>query len=128
MKTDNNHDHVPMLSTTSLVGTEVVNRKGEKLGKVEDIMIDLATGHIGYVVLSFGGILGLGDKLFAVPWASLVVDQRQEKLVMDADKERLQKAPGFDKNNWPQHPNGLWVNEVYEFYGQKPYLKKEASR
>ena len=106
---DNN---VPMLSAKSLIGTEVVNLHGEKLGKLEELMIDLASGRIGYAVLSFGGILGLGDKLFAVPWSALTVDEKNEKLVMDADKDRLAKAPGFDKNNWPQTPNGLWVREV----------------
>lgn len=113
----NDNNHVPMLSATSLIGTEVVNLKSESLGKLEDIMIDLDSGRIGYAVLSFGGILGIGNKLFAVPWASLTVDQEREKLVMDADKELLKRAPGFDKNNWPKGPNGLWVREVYDFYG-----------
>lgn len=116
---DNNN--VPMLSAKSLIGTEVVNLQNEKLGKLEELMIDLSTGRIGYAVLSFGGVLGFGDKLFAVPWASLTVDEKNEKLVMDAHKDLLAKAPGFDKNNWPQTPNGLWVREVYQYYGQEPY-------
>jgi sporulation protein YlmC with PRC-barrel domain len=116
---DNNH--VPMLSTKSLIGTDVVNLQDEKLGKLEEIMIDLATGRVGYAVLSFGGILGLGDKLFAVPWASLTVDEEREVIVMDAHKDRLAKAPGFDKNNWPQTPNGVWVRDVYSYYGHEPY-------
>lgn len=115
------NNHVPMLSAKSLIGTEVVNLHGEKLGRLEELMIDLASGRIGYAVLSFGGILGLGDKLFAVPWGSLTVDEKDEKLVMDADRERLKKAPGFDKNHWPQTPNGLWVREVYRYYHQEPY-------
>ena len=115
------NDHVPMLAAKTLVGTEVVNKQGEKLGKVEDIMIDLGTGRIGYVVLSFGGVLGMGDKLFAVPWASLLVDQDNKKLVMEANKELLKNAPGFDKHNWPQMPNGMWVRDVYRFYDQEPY-------
>ena len=117
--TDNNH--VPMLSAKSLIGTEVVNLQNEKLGKLEELMIDLTTGRVGYAVLSFGGILGLGEKFFAVPWASLTVDEEHEKLVMDAHKDRLANAPGFDKNNWPQTPNGQWVRDVYQYYGQEPY-------
>lgn len=118
------NDHVPMLSAKSLIGTEVVNLQNEKLGTLEELMIDLSTGRIGYAVLSFGGILGLGEKLFAVPWAALTVDEANEKIVMDAHKERLAKAPGFDKNNWPQSPNGLWVREVYDYYGHEPYWSR----
>ena len=121
MSNENKNDYVPMLGSKTLLGTEVMNKNGEKLGKVEDIMIDLGTGRIGYVVLSFGGVLGMGDKLFAVPWASLLVDQDNKKLVMEANKELLKNAPGFDKNNWPQHPNGMWVKDVYRFYNQEPY-------
>lgn len=115
------NNHVPMLSAKSLIGTEVVNLQNEKLGKLEELMIDLSTGRVGYAVLSFGGVLGIGDKLFAVPWASLTVDEKNEKLVMDANKDLLSKAPGFDKNNWPQTPNGQWVQDVYTYYGQEPY-------
>ncbi len=118
------NDHVPMLSAKSLIGTEVVNLQGEKLGKLEELMIDLASGRIGYAVLSFGGVLGIGDKLFAVPWASLQVDETREQIVMNAHKDLLEKAPGFDKNHWPQTPNGLWVHEVYSYYGHEPYWSK----
>ncbi|MFO7323612.1 MAG: PRC-barrel domain-containing protein [Chloroflexota bacterium] len=113
----NDNDHVAMLSASSLIGTEVVNLHNESLGKLEEVMIDLATGRIGYAVLSFGGVLGIGNKLFAVPWASLTVDEKHKKIVMDADRERLKNAPGFDRNNWPQTPNGLWVRQVYDYYG-----------
>lgn len=115
------NNHVPMLSAKSLIGTEVVNLHGEKLGKLEELMIDLDTGRVGYAVLSFGGILGFGDKLFAVPWGSLTVDQKHETIVMDAHKDLLAKAPGFDKNNWPKTPNGQWVHDVYRYYRQEPY-------
>lgn len=109
------------LSATTLIGTQVVNFQNEDLGKLEEIMIDIHTGHIAYVVLSFGGILGIGDKLFAVPWSALTVDTEREKIVMDAHKSLLERAPGFDKNNWPKTPNGQWYHDVYKFYQQEPY-------
>ena len=112
---------VLLLSASTLVGDDVVNLQGEKIGKLEEIMLDINEGRIGYAVVSFGGVLGLGNKLFAVPWASLTVDTDKKQLVMDADVERLKKAPGFDKDNWPKVPNGQWVNDVYSFYNVKPY-------
>lgn len=107
---------VLLLSASTLIGDDVVNLQGEKLGKLEEIMLDIHEGRIGYAVLSFGGVLGIGDKLFAVPWASLVVDTANRRIVMDADKERLKNAPGFDKANWPRTPNGQWVRDVYDYY------------
>ena len=79
----------------------MVNYKGEDLGKIEEIMIDLDRGRVAYAVLSFGGFFGVGDKLFAIPWQAFSVDTTKKQLILNADKERLEKAPGFDKNNWP---------------------------
>lgn len=109
------------LSATSLIGDRVVNLQGEDIGKIEEIMIDINTGRVAYAVLSFGGILGIGNKLFAVPWASLTVDLENKRFVMDAHKDLLERAPGFDKDNWPQTPNGQWYHDVYRFYEQEPY-------
>lgn len=114
--------HEPLaLSAKTLIGTEVINRQGESLGKLEEIMIDIYSGRVAYAVLSFGGILGFGNKLFAVPWQSLEVDTTREKIIMDAHKELLERAPGFDKDNWPKTPNGQWYHDVYQYYKQQPY-------
>ena len=109
------------LSASTLIGDKVFNYQDEDIGKVEEIMIDIHTGRVAYVVISFGGLLGIGNKLFAVPWAALRVDTDRKCFVMDADKERLQNAPGFDKNNWPETPNGQWYHDVYQYYKQDPY-------
>ena len=112
---------VRALSTSSLNGTQVVNPQGEDLGHVEDMMIDLNSGHILYTVLSFGGILGIGNKLFAVPFESFIVDQNREVFVLNIDKDRLEDAPGFDKDNWPQHSDRSFQTEVYTYYNVDPY-------
>ena len=88
-------------SLDSLVGTRVVNLEGEDLGKIEEIMLDLEHGTVAYAVLSFGGLLGFGDKLFAVPWESLSVDQGNERMFLNVPKARLKDAKGFDKFEWP---------------------------
>lgn len=109
------------LSASTLAGDKVVNFQNEEIGKVEEIMIDVHTGRVAYVVISFGGILGVGTKLFAVPWASIRVDTERKVFVMNADKALLERAPGFDKNDWPATPNGKWFHDVYQFYEQEPY-------
>ena len=116
-----NHENPSVLSTSSLSGTSVENPQGENLGHIEDIMIDLATGRVSYAVLSFGGILGLGDKLFAVPWDAFAINTDEEEFILDVDREFLENAPGFDKNDWPSNPNMTWYNEVYSYYDVQPY-------
>jgi sporulation protein YlmC with PRC-barrel domain len=117
MSSDN---HVKLLSSGSLTGTKVVNRSGEDLGHLEELMVDLSDGRVAYAVVSFGGILGIGNKLFAVPWEALNVDQEKEQIIMNANKESLENAPGFDKNNWPNSASRNWLDEVYNYYGY-PY-------
>lgn len=109
------------LSATSLAGDVVRNSVGERLGKLEDIMIDLPTGRVAYAVLSFGGVLGIGDKLFAVPWSALELDEQQHELVLDIAKDRLESAPGFDKNHWPDMTDLEWGKRIYEYYGQRAF-------
>lgn len=108
---------VNLLSAGSLKGTDVVNKAGENLGELEELMVDLSNGRVAYAVLSFGGFMGLGDKLFAIPWKAFTVDQNREEIVLNVDKEVLEDAPGFDKNNWPQVATSAWLNNVYSHYG-----------
>ena len=110
-----------VLSASSLKGDDVVNHQGEDLGKIEEIMIDLDRGRIAYAVLSFGGFLGMGDKLFAIPWQAFSVDTVQKRLVLDTKKELLEKATGFDKSDWPNMADPTWGSKVYGYYGYKPY-------
>lgn len=105
------------LSAGTLSGDKVVNTQGEDLGKITDFMVDVRDGHISYAVLSFGGFLGMGDKLFAVPWNALTLDQEQQCFVLSTSKERLEKAPGFPKDSWPDMDNVDWRNQVQQYYG-----------
>ena len=110
-----------VLSGSSLKGDRVVNYKGEDEGKIEEIMIDLDRGRVAYAVLSFGGVFGMGDKLFAIPWQAFSVDTTKKQFVLNADKELLEKAPGFDKNNWPDMADLSLGSTLYGYYGYKPY-------
>lgn len=109
--------HVALLSASTLAGTPVTNRAGEDLGHLEEIMLDVRTGNVAYAVISFGGILGIGSKLFAVPWQALQIDQDEEQIIMDVDKAKLENAPGFDEDDWPNTAEPNWLGEVYTYYG-----------
>ncbi len=106
-----------VLSATTMIGDEVHNPQGESLGKLEEIMLDVDKGCVSYAVLSFGGILGIGDKLFAIPWQALTIDTDDHAFVLDVDRERLENMPGFDKNDWPETIDHNWLTSVYEAWG-----------
>jgi sporulation protein YlmC with PRC-barrel domain len=97
-----------LLSGQKLLGRKVENPRGEGLGKLEDLMISADSGRIAYAVVSFGGVLRLGNKLFAFPWSALRVDQPRKKIILDLDKKTLAKAHGFDKDHWPDASTWNW--------------------
>jgi hypothetical protein len=90
-----------ILSVGTVLDSQVTNIEGEDLGKIVSFGIDLDQGQIAYAVLSFGGLLGFGDKWFAVPWEALQYSQHDRKFILNVDKDFLKEAPGFDKDNWP---------------------------
>ncbi|MWY91700.1 PRC-barrel domain containing protein [Francisella tularensis] len=96
------------LPASHLIGEKVVNYKGENLGKVKEIMINPNTGKIAYVVVSYGGFLGMGDKLFAFPIKAFKVYTANAQFKIKKTKEELEEAPGFDKNNWPETSSDYW--------------------
>jgi len=116
-----------VMSTSSLTGDRVYNRAGDDLGKLTDIMIDMSSGRIAYGVLSFGGFLGMGDKLFAVPWKRLSVDEESKRFILDVAKETLERAPGFDKDNWPDMADASWSSQIHTHYGVDPYWESDPS-
>jgi len=105
------------LSATTLIGDPVVNRNGENLGKIEDLMIEPERSRVSYAVLSFGGFLGMGNKLFAVPLQAMKLSREDKRFVLDVDKERLKNAPGFDKDQWPDFADPAYGQKLYSYYG-----------
>lgn len=104
------------LSSSTLSGDAIKNPQGDSLGDLKDIMIDTESGKVAYAVLSFGGILGMGDKLFAVPWEALVVDGENKCLILNVSKDRLKDAPGFDKDHWPNFAEPAFADQVRGYY------------
>ncbi len=115
-----------VMSASTLIGDSVVNSKGQDLGSLEEIMIHIPSGRIAYAVLSFGGFLGMGDKLFAIPWEALTVDEENKQLVLDIDQDKLEKAPGFNKDHWPDMADPTFTSQIYGYYGYQPFLEEKG--
>lgn len=114
-----------VMDADTLIGDSVANGDGDDLGKIETIMLDVTSGRIAYAVLSFGGFLGMGDKLFAIPWSALTLDTDNKCFVLDVSKERLENAPGFDKDHWPSMAEPTWATDVHAYYNARPYWDDE---
>jgi len=109
------------VKASSIIGTDVVNAKGDNLGDVKEVVIDPRTGRVAYAVVSFGGFLSMGEKLFAIPFSALDYDAEKNEYVLDVSKERLEAAPGFDADNWPAMSDEKWNRDVYKYYQRSPY-------
>jgi len=90
---------------SAFIGSRVENSQGESLGTISDIVLEPSEGRIRYVALSYGGVLGLGGKLFAIPWNALALQPDGKTFLLNVDKQLLETAPGFNKDNWPQRPD-----------------------
>lgn len=110
-----------VMDAASLTGDDVVNADGEDLGKIKAIMLDVRSGRVAYAVLSFGGLLGVGDKLFAIPWSALVLDALHKRFIFNVSKQLLEAAPGFDQDHWPSKADPAWATQVHDSY-EPPYL------
>lgn len=117
-----------LMGADTLLGNDVYNSKEEDLGDIKEIMLDMESGRVAYAVLSFGGVLTLGEKLFAVPWDALKLDTKNKRFILDVDKQRLEMAPGFDPDRWPDMADETWSKEVHSFYGTTPYTSQTGAR
>jgi len=102
---------------TDLVGMHVEERDGKRLGEIKDLVVDPTDGEIDYVVLDYGGFLGVGHKYFAVPWKALTFTGDMKRVILDVTNKDLERAPGFDKDNWPDLNSRDLAIMIYEFYG-----------
>jgi sporulation protein YlmC with PRC-barrel domain len=116
--------HPRLLTASTIIGDRVRNEQGETLGKIDNLMVDLETGRVHYVVLSSGGFLGIGDKLFAIPLTCMRADGPNREFILNIDKKMLENAPGFEKDNWPDFTNRDYETQIYNYYGSVPYWEQ----
>jgi len=105
-----------IVNANNVIGVDVKNQQNENLGEVEAVMLDKETGQVAYVVLSYGGFLGMGDKLFALPWSVFSYDVSEDCFKIPLDKEKLKNSPGFDKDHWPDMSSATWRSSINTYY------------
>lgn len=113
-----------VMGASTLIGNDVYNRQEEDLGDIKEIMLDTQSGNVCYAVLSCGGFLGMGEKLFAVPWSALTLDTENKRFVLDVEADRLKNAPGFDKDRWPDMADAFWAQSIHSSYGTRSATTK----
>lgn len=107
-------EHFDIVRTADVLGKEVKSPQLESLGEIEEIVLDKVSGQTRYVVLSFGGFLGFGEKYFAFPWKSISYNKGEECFILNVDKSRLKEEYGFDKDSWPDM--NTWSTTVDNYY------------
>ncbi len=109
-----------VMACSSLEADIVVNDRGDELGRLEHIMIDVASGRVAYAVLAHGGVFGIGERLFAIPWRALTLDAQHRCFVLPVARDRFDRAPGFDRQHWPAMGDPAWAARIHDFYGLPP--------
>jgi sporulation protein YlmC with PRC-barrel domain len=110
------HTQPEIVKGSKIIGKSVQTMTGEEIGEIADLAIDELDGQVRYAVLSFGGIFGVGGKYFAIPWEALHLSDNKEHFALAVTAKELEKAPGFDKNNWPDFADPVYYATIYEFY------------
>ncbi len=105
-----------LIASDRVEGTAVYNRQGDKLGTVRNFMVGKRNGRVEYAVLGFGGLFGMGEKQFPLPWNALDYDPEKGGYVVDMDQERLEKAPSFERGQEPVWDRDYGIR-VYDYYG-----------
>lgn len=105
-----------LMGANTLIGDDVYNCQNEKLGEIKEIMLNMHSGRISYAVMSYGGFFAIGEKLFAVPWKALTLDTEHKRMTLDINKLKLENAPGFNTDHWPNMADQTWAQSIHNYY------------
>jgi hypothetical protein len=112
------HPVHPLIPADRVNGTDVCNEAGEKLGKIEDVAIEKVSGDVAYAILSFGGLLGIGEKYFPVPWKLLTYDVDRHAYIVPLDKAAIENAPTIDESELSGWDDSQSRDAIYNYYGR----------
>lgn len=109
------------VKSATIIGAKVFNRQSEHVGKVEEVVVNVLDGNIAYLVITFGGFLGMGEKLYAVPWKALYYDHALEAYLLNVSKEQIERAPAFEKEAWSHFGDESWNRGIHDYYEVPPF-------
>lgn len=110
-----------VMAADTLKGNKLFTSDREEIGKISEIMLDVRGGRIAYAVLSSGGFLGMGEKLYAIPWSALTLDTDEKCFRLNVTADRVKNAPAFDKDHWPAMADEQWGSTLHQYYNRQPY-------
>ena len=113
------HGH-RLISASKVSGTAVYNRSGERLGTLEEVMLDKVSGKVAFAVMSFGGFLGIGEKYHPLPWSTLTYNLQQGGYVVDMTRDQLEAAPSYGLDEGVDLNDDVYGRRVYDYY-KAPY-------
>lgn len=111
----------PLYKMSTIIGRAVESQHGNEVGQISEVVMEATTGNVAYAVVASDGFVGLGEKLFAIPWRALQQPIAAQTFRLDMTEEQLKQAPGFDKDNWPDLEDRHWGDTIHAYYGQSPY-------
>jgi len=115
-----------LFTAKSLTDRKVINKSGDRLGEIQDFVIDVTRGTISYAVLTYsGGFLNMNRKHFAVPWEAFIIDEAHRDLILDVNEDVLKDSPGFDRDEWPSEPDETFAQSVRDYYGYGDPTKQQ---
>lgn len=109
--------HRRLISANRVQGTPVFNPEGDKLGHIEDVMLDKASGHVAYAIMSYGGFLGAGERYHPLPWSILSYDMGKNGYVVPLGKSQLDDAPTIAGDQAAEPDDVGWAEQVHTHYG-----------
>ncbi|MGF6604495.1 sporulation protein YlmC with PRC-barrel domain [Paraburkholderia sp. GAS448] len=110
-----------VMAADTLKGNKLFTSDREDIGKISEIMLDVRSGRIAYAVLSSGGFLGMGGRLYAIPWSALTLDTDEKCFRLEVTADRVKNAPCFDKDHWPTMADPQWGSSLHQYYNRQPY-------
>jgi sporulation protein YlmC with PRC-barrel domain len=113
--------HTQAIRAKTVIGTEVCNTAGEKIGKIEDVVLDKLSNNIMYAVVGFGGFLGAGEKYHPLPWSTLDFDPSRNAYVVPYDKEQLKAAPAASIEDLTGNDGRTWRDQSYDYWNAPRY-------
>ncbi|GJE59232.1 PRC-barrel domain-containing protein [Methylobacterium trifolii] len=110
-----------LIASDRVIGTDVRRPSGARVGVIERLMLDKASGRVAYAVMSFGGFLGLGGDFYTLPWSVLRFEPSQDAYVVDITEEQLRDAPPRSPEGTDPAEDRAWEERVHRYYNAAPY-------
>lgn len=113
--------HTEAIRASRVIGTSVYNTAGEKIGTIEDVMLDKLSNSIMFAVIGFGGFLGIGEKYHAIPWSTLDYEKQEGGYVVPFTRQQLEGAPAYTVDELSGNDGKKARDTSYEYYNVPPY-------